>query len=94
MTELIVMGIIFGGIGFWIWRYSKKHPELYPEKSDFETTKEEHGWFHYVWNWKDYAFKVILVRLFFGAWYYDGIGPAIGVTIMILIYKKIKDFFD
>jgi|TARA_E500000331_G_C16743753_1_gene492157 hypothetical protein len=32
-------------------------------KLDFGTTKEEHGWFHYVYNWKTYAFYLALIVL-------------------------------
>ena len=34
----------------------KKKPKL-----DFGPTKEEHGWFYYVWNWKTYVFYALLI---------------------------------
>ena len=30
-------------------------------KLDFGPTKEEHGWFYYVWNWKTYVFYALLI---------------------------------
>ena len=35
---------------------SMKKPKL-----DFGPTKEEHGWFYYVWNWKTYVFYALLI---------------------------------
>ena len=35
---------------------AEKKPKL-----DFGPTKEEHGWFYYVWNWKTYVFYVLLI---------------------------------
>ena len=30
-------------------------------KLDFGPTKEDHGWFYYVWNWKTYVFYALLI---------------------------------
>jgi len=52
-------------------------------KLDFGPTKKDHGWFYYVWNWKTYAFYLLLVIVMVLAFLDQGLaGPIIAVPIM------------
>ncbi|OUU18616.1 MAG: hypothetical protein CBC05_01770 [Crocinitomicaceae bacterium TMED45] len=52
-------------------------------KLDFGPTKEEHGWFYYVWNWKTYVFYLLLVIAMVLSFLDQGIAGAImAVPIM------------
>lgn len=80
MFEAIVLIILFGGIAYWVWWMNKDNPQ---PKYDFGPTKEEHGWFYYVWNWKTYAFYAMLIVFGSLAFYEGGIQGTIGVVAVL-----------
>ena len=56
----------------------KQEPKL-----DFGPTKEEHGWFYYVWNWKTYAFYLATILIFVVCWVeQDFISALVTIPIM------------
>ena len=79
MFEAIVLIILFGGIAYWVWWMNKDNQPKY----DFGPTKEEHGWFYYVWNWKTYAFYAMLIVFGSLAFYEGGIQGTIGVVAVL-----------
>ena len=60
----------------------KKEPKL-----DFGPTKEDHGWFYYVWKWKTYAFYLLLIAGSIVAFLGGGI---VGVVQIVAILYGLK----
>ncbi len=52
-------------------------------KLDFGPTKEEHGWFYYVWNWKTYVFYALLIALATLGWIEQGITGVLSAVVIL-----------
>ena len=93
MNELLILLLIFSPIVLWVWWMNKDQPQ---PKLDFGPTKEEHGWFYYVWNWKSYAAKIIWLVGIPVVWYQSDIGSAIlwgGIGAALILLGKFWDLF-
>ena len=62
-------------------------------KLDFGPTKKEHGWFYYVWNWKNYVFYALLIVGSIVAFIDAGITGAIAVVVCLYVLKLIGKLF-
>ena len=69
---------------------AKKNKE---PKLDFGPTKEEHGWFYYVWNWKTYVFYAFLAVAGTTALFEGGIGAAIGTVVALYVLRFLSNLY-
>ena len=57
-------------------------------KLDFGPTKEDHGWFYYVWNWKTYVFYALILTAFIDQGI-TGVLSVIGILYGLKLLGKI-----
>ena len=88
--QLITLAILFGAIGFWVWWMNRKNPQ---PKLDFGPTKEEHGIFYYIWNWKTYAFYLLLIVGAVIGFVESGIVVSIQIVLILYGLKLLGKLF-
>ena len=62
-------------------------------KLDFGPTKEEDGWFDYVWNWKTYVFQALLIVGSIAAFVDQGITGVLSVIGILYGLKLLGKIF-
>lgn len=84
MTELVAILLVFSPIVWWVWWMNKDNPQ---PKYDFGPEKG-HGILYYIWNWKKYLFRLLLI-VFMGIGFYDSGLTGMVSAVMILYGLKL-----